>query len=1037
MQIETGQLKIFLLGSPRVEWNGRPLNIRRRNVRALLYRLAADANPVPRAHLCLLFWPGMGEGAARRNLSHALTHLRRALPAALLLQTGSDAVGLGGDNLWCDVRLFCQTACQQPADTEQLQRAAALYGGNFLAGFSLPGCSEFEHWVTLESGSLERQYLEMLETLVDRLTAAGEPASAIRFARQYLQTDELCETIHRKLIALYAATGERGAALQQYESCLMAIERELGVSPLPETRAVYRSVLAGAALSAPTRGERSTRQPRRLVRAGLPLVGREQPWRSLEESFRRVRAGGGQIVLVSGESGVGKTCLLQAFAANCQPQACILWGAGYPGGQTIPYRPIVEAIRFARREPACGVELSPAWLAEVSRLLPELRGQHPDLPAPLPAEPEDARIRLFDALSRYLFSLPAAGQPLLFCMDDLHWCDPTTLDWLPHFSRDALQQGKPFLFLGSYREEESGSIHGLRQGWERLGAFTEIKLAGLDEADVLQIIRQRFGGFPDEAQAASRLRLATGGNPFFVLELLQALLETADRPEFWDSLENLPLPRGVQEIIRARILRLEAKTRQALEACAVLGESFRFDWACLTAGRSEAEMTDSIEILIADHWLVERNSLYQFAHHLARRTVEAGLSPVRRQLLLRRAARALEQLDPKASLTLAHFFEAGGEWEKALHYHALAAQQAEALFAWQEAEKHYTRQLALLELLDPLKNDPALQLQRAQALSSRAHLCFLQGRQSERDEDLTQLRAFADTTGNRAVRLLALNHQVRYLNLDGKYEQAIQTAEEGMQLAGEDQRERYHFLAQVGFAHYFLGKPRPAIAALQPALEWFIARSDPEMRGRIAHILGYLHFHLGDYTRALNCQREASACHLQVGDQNRVAWDTIDIGACLLHLNQWEAAKRSITEGLELARRIAARPPEVYGLYYLGCWGLARQEAAAALEVFQQAQAVSVSAAIPQLTIGIEIGLGMALLCSGKPEEARARLEPAAANARALGLSRRLCDALIGLGMVEAASCRPALARQRLGEAAEIARDSEYADGLKRALAAL
>src|SRR6185436_11963445 len=125
------------------------------------------------------------------------------------------------------------------------RQAAELVQGPFLAGFSLPDRPEFDEWATQERQLWERRFLETLAALIEHHTARGEHSAAIEAAQRYLAVDELAEEIHRRLIQLYALNGDRSAALRQFERCSVTLDRELGVAPLPETRAIYEAALAG------------------------------------------------------------------------------------------------------------------------------------------------------------------------------------------------------------------------------------------------------------------------------------------------------------------------------------------------------------------------------------------------------------------------------------------------------------------------------------------------------------------------------------------------------------------------------------------------------------------------------------------------------------------------------------------------------------------------------------------------------------------------------------------------------------------------
>ncbi len=248
--VETGPcFRVYMLGPAWIEYRGEPLTILRRQARGLIYRLAARLQPVSREELCFAFWPDMPERTAHRHLSHVLCHLRESLPMPDLVRSHNELVELDPRRAWSDACAFA-AACALPAapgrDPGLLEQALDYYRGSFLSGFSLPGAGEFEVWMTGQRAAFERLYLDTLTVLIaceaDR-SGGGDKARAVRFARQYLRVDNLAEGVHRQLMALYVSMGDRRAALQQYQECAAALERKLGVKPLPETRAVYEAIL--------------------------------------------------------------------------------------------------------------------------------------------------------------------------------------------------------------------------------------------------------------------------------------------------------------------------------------------------------------------------------------------------------------------------------------------------------------------------------------------------------------------------------------------------------------------------------------------------------------------------------------------------------------------------------------------------------------------------------------------------------------------------------------------------------------------------
>lgn len=246
-------LDIRLLGPPLIIWGEQTMHIMRRQTRALLYRLAAQMEPMPREHLCFLFWANSSEAEARRNLSHLLTHLRASLPTTDLLISENDHILLDRTRVYSDMAQFI-TGCeayQRDPRLDLLYEVQDLYRGPLLAGFSLPGSPEFEAYVTVEQAGMERTYLEVLALLVEEHIRRGNFGDAIQYAEEYLLINGFDEEMHCRLIELYGVIGDRGAALRQYQRCADTLRRELGLRPSTLTQNAYGRVLGGV-LSAST-----------------------------------------------------------------------------------------------------------------------------------------------------------------------------------------------------------------------------------------------------------------------------------------------------------------------------------------------------------------------------------------------------------------------------------------------------------------------------------------------------------------------------------------------------------------------------------------------------------------------------------------------------------------------------------------------------------------------------------------------------------------------------------------------------------------
>lgn len=228
-------LNVQLFGSPTIEWQGNYFEIPRRRARALLYRLAVDLQPVAREHLVFLFWSDTADSIAHRDLSHLLTHLRRALPSPEMLQATSDFIFLNPKLVWSDTYAFHVLFCKPHAFElpDVLEQAASLFGGPFMDGFVLDDCPEFEEWVTLERSVWERRHFSLLNTIVKQQIAVHNLPKAIDYAEQYLDAEPMEPEMHRRLIELHLNNGDDDLIARQYAACADLLEQHHILGKMP------------------------------------------------------------------------------------------------------------------------------------------------------------------------------------------------------------------------------------------------------------------------------------------------------------------------------------------------------------------------------------------------------------------------------------------------------------------------------------------------------------------------------------------------------------------------------------------------------------------------------------------------------------------------------------------------------------------------------------------------------------------------------------------------------------------------------------
>jgi DNA-binding SARP family transcriptional activator/predicted ATPase len=335
-------LRLFLLGPPRVELDGDYIEVKPRKALALLIYLAVTAERHARDALATLLWPNSDQRRARHALRSRLSELNLTLEDDWI-EADRESVGLRA-GFWLDVTEFQQYLAQDAHDPQTLIAAADLYRDDFLTGFTLPDCPAFDEWLFFQSESLRQALAKALEGLVGMLSGQGDHEAAIPYARRWLTLDPLHEPAHQQLMQLYAQVGQQAAALRQYDLCRQTLKEELGVSPSQETTSLYNDIQAGTV-------EDRTLSPR--LRHNLPIqttsfIGRENELADIQRLL--LDEPGCRLLNLVGPGGIGKTRLALAAAAQILeafPDGVYLVSLASIGEVADIVLAIAEAIRFS------------------------------------------------------------------------------------------------------------------------------------------------------------------------------------------------------------------------------------------------------------------------------------------------------------------------------------------------------------------------------------------------------------------------------------------------------------------------------------------------------------------------------------------------------------------------------------------------------------------------------------------------------------------------------------------------------------------
>lgn len=723
-------LQFRFLGPLDIRWDDQPLPTpaTRKAQSLLAYLVMNRARPQSRDLLMGLFWGEQPEHKARRSLATALWHIRRCFPMEGIIHSDMYTVQfvVQGD-LRLDVDEY--ESCIRANDLPSVQRGAMLYRGDFLDGF-------YDDWVINERYRLQSLFLEGLLRLIAGYEKIGDYHAALANALRLLQYDPLQEDAHRAAMRAYCGLGQRNAALQQYAHCRAVVQEELGAEPTAETTELYQQILDGrhpVASVADTIGipapapvpvaSRAYSLPDTATPA--PLAGREDELAFLRERWQAATEGKGGLVLIEGEAGVGKTRLVQELANHLRWRGIrVLWGRCYEFERYLPYQPLAEALRSSL-ETVTSAELErfPGWvLAEVSRLVPELVERQPGIALPAPISLDEERTYLFDGVARFVAEL-SSHQAMLVVLEDLHWASDSTLQLLHYLVRHISHC--PILVVGTFRAESVSPGHlltKLQQGLSQEGYCKLLKLACLSATAVQALIVEISHAGDAVIPLAKRLYAETEGNPFFLMETIQALFETGtlqSKDGAWSgdfaqlSGGKLPLPTSVSEAVQVRVHRLNQASQEALQVAAVAGVEFDLDVLRAAYQHSTEETLQALDDLLRCRLIEERLAAlgrdYAFTHQKIQEIVYAGLPLRRRQYLHALVGQAIEhvyaaQLGELAGELAFHFqhgrLVAPELTEKAIRYLLQAGDQARLLGAHGEALGFYHRALPLLEESD-------------------------------------------------------------------------------------------------------------------------------------------------------------------------------------------------------------------------------------------------------------------------------------------------------------------------------------------------
>ncbi len=496
-------------------------------------RLALQpGQPLSRQRLAYDFWPDSNETQARTNVRNLLYKLKQAWPtyANVIKSNRRDLVWRMDAPITVDVGGFETALGQAEQAVDASSRARALaQSAEVYTGDLLPDL--YSDWVLGERDRLRGRFAACLESLIPALLDLRRPDEALTWAKTLQRHDPLHESAYRLTMTVYAALGDRSAALRTYHACATSLEQELGVAPSPATQALHNRLLSRTSAQ-PHSAESTQADEVPTIVARPRLVGRDESWQRLLAQWRRTQQGHPHMILIWGEAGMGKTRLAEELTQWADRRGH-LWGSSrsYAAQGALGYAPIAEWMRSPRLRSQLS-QVDDLWQVELARLIPDLLAQRQDLPPPGPLAEDWQRRRFYEGMLHALFPQGNAQTgAVLLHLDDMQWADSETLAALNYLLWGA--GDRPLLILGTARSEETqanSTLTSLLRTARKGGLLTEITLGPLSLTETTELAVQTANTDLSDAQIHALYELSEG-HPLFLVETVRAAAWDVQPPD--------------------------------------------------------------------------------------------------------------------------------------------------------------------------------------------------------------------------------------------------------------------------------------------------------------------------------------------------------------------------------------------------------------------------------------------------------------------------------------------------------------------------
>ncbi len=645
------------------------------------------------------------------------------------------------------------------------------------------------------------------------------------------------------------------------------------------------------------------------------IFGREKELGEARALWGRAVSGEGQLLLISGEPGIGKSRLAREIITLAEVSGGrSLIGECFAEGNA-PYAPFAEMIQQAFAQDAHRkLGLSPQIQADLVSIAPNLQFNLPQTTPNPHLDPQAEQQRLLDHIMVF-FTLLSQEQPYLLVLEDAHWADQATLTLLRQLSR-RIRRHK-ILIVTTYREVEldealpfQDTLYAINR--ERLAS--RLKLGRLDRQATYIMLDALFG---EHVQGTffDRVYQETEGNPFFIEEVCKSLVDNGRLTlveGHWQRVgaEELQIPQSIRITIQTRISKLSAEHQEALRMAAILGRDFDFQILADMVDVNEDRLIDALDLAeraqLISETSAERGGSFRFAHALIPVTLVDGLSGLRRRRLHRRAAESFEKLRPDDLEALAYQYGLAEEPAKAYYYLQKAGERALSRFANEDAIRYFTHALEFCETGS---------LERFNLLSARQSVYDLLAIREKQLADIQEMQAIAERVDDDNLRFEALIALIDYYS-NTDFLRAGQLSQDALKLSrsiGDPGKE--------AVALYNLASAAWRSGDLHHSVDYALsARQKYQQAGKNDELISCLYLlsldyiNLGDHQAGQAAAEEALQLSRQTKNRREEATSLRRLGIAMNAQSRMEDALLYFRAALQMHREVGDRAEECNAL---------------------------------------------------------------------------------------------------------------------------